>query len=82
MLFRSFAAVAIFSSAILVDALPATLTRRAPLDVITHCTVNNTAALTFDDGPFNYIMVRALPPTLILNGLTRSPFLGHLESID
>jgi hypothetical protein len=27
-------------------------------------------------------MVRALPPTLILNGLTRSPFLGHLESID
>jgi len=29
--------------------------RRAPAQVITKCTVPNTAALTFDDGPYYYI---------------------------
>ncbi|CAA7269500.1 unnamed protein product [Cyclocybe aegerita] len=31
------------------------LTRRAPAQVITKCTVPNTAALTFDDGPYVYL---------------------------
>ncbi|KJA19829.1 carbohydrate esterase family 4 protein [Hypholoma sublateritium FD-334 SS-4] len=32
-----------------------TLAKRAPAQVITSCTVQNTAALTFDDGPWVYL---------------------------
>ncbi|KIM44539.1 carbohydrate esterase family 4 protein [Hebeloma cylindrosporum] len=43
--------------AVLGSALPTDqeLERRQRASVITRCTVPNTAALTFDDGPFNYI---------------------------
>jgi len=55
MLFKISTVVILVSSA-MVQALPASLTQRAPLaQVITKCTVPNTAALTFDDGPFSYI---------------------------
>ena len=41
------------------DALPARSVRPRQLgQVITSCTVPNTAALTFDDGPYIYIYVR------------------------
>jgi len=56
MLFKIFTAAALLSSAFLVQASPAELTERANLaQVITKCTVPNTAAMTFDDGPEQYI---------------------------
>jgi len=49
-------AIALLSAALAVTAMPANSTERAPLaQVITQCTVPNTAALTFDDGPWYYI---------------------------
>jgi hypothetical protein len=61
MLFKLSTAVALITSTALVQAFPANLTERAPLaQVITKCTVPNTAALTFDDGPYSYIYVRAM----------------------
>lgn len=61
MLSRFFAVVGLLSSALLVQATPADfseLTRSTPLaQVITTCTVPGTAALTFDDGPEQYIYV-------------------------
>jgi hypothetical protein len=60
MMFKISTIVVLVSSA-MVQALPASLTQRAPLaQVITRCTVPNTAALTFDDGPFSYIRVRTM----------------------
>jgi hypothetical protein len=44
-------------SMLLTRASPANFTKRAA-QVITKCTVPNTAALTFDDGPYQYIQVR------------------------
>ncbi|KAF8150174.1 chitin deacetylase [Crassisporium funariophilum] len=38
-----------------VSAAPSQLATRAPAQVITKCTVPNTAALTFDDGPYVYL---------------------------
>jgi hypothetical protein len=72
MLFKVFAAVAVFSSAAVVEASPTpSLAREANLEeiaefteratplaqLITKCTVPNTVALTFDDGPEQYIHV-------------------------
>ena len=77
MLFKAFTALALFSSTVVVKALPAAtldeiaeLTGRAtPLtQVITQCTVPNTVALTFDDGPYLYLNVckmLVLPPGLL-----------------
>jgi len=49
-------AIALLSAVLAVTAMPANLTERASLaQVITQCTVPNTAALTFDDGPWYYI---------------------------
>jgi hypothetical protein len=39
------------------NALPALDTRETLPQVITKCTKPNTAALTFDDGPYQYIYV-------------------------
>ncbi|KDR67032.1 hypothetical protein GALMADRAFT_1133389 [Galerina marginata CBS 339.88] len=36
-------------------AAPVQIQKRAPAQLITKCTVPNTAALTFDDGPFLYL---------------------------
>jgi len=46
----------LLSSAILAHAFPLTQQRAAPplAQVITKCTTPNTAALTFDDGPYNF----------------------------
>jgi len=53
MRFLSF--VPFLSAALLVHAIPANLTERQSLArVITRCTAPNTAALTFDDGPYLY----------------------------
>jgi hypothetical protein len=67
MLFKVFTALLLFTSGVTVRASPApaplsdleALTGRAtPLaQVITKCTVPNTVALTFDDGPEEYIYV-------------------------
>ncbi|KAJ1301560.1 hypothetical protein OPQ81_008808 [Rhizoctonia solani] len=47
---------AVFASSIVGTlAAPFNATRRAPAQVITSCTVPNTVALTFDDGPYSYI---------------------------
>lgn len=48
---------AVLTPALLACASPANLTKRAAslAEVITKCTVPNTAALTFDDGPYQYI---------------------------
>jgi len=72
MMFISFTISAALSSALLAFASPAGFSERAtPLaQVITKCTVPNTAALTFDDGPYNYIYARALPTTVISAYLT------------
>jgi len=53
----AFTVGSVLSSALLAYAFPANFTARAaPLaQVITQCTVPNTAALTFDDGPYEYI---------------------------
>jgi hypothetical protein len=61
MLFNSLTLAAVVTSAILASASPVEhRTRAAPLaQVITKCTVPNTAALTFDDGPYEYIQVCA-----------------------
>lgn len=47
-----FVSLAILSASLLVNAIPAK--RQALAQVITSCTVPNTAALTFDDGPYLY----------------------------
>jgi hypothetical protein len=52
--------IAAISSALLASASPAQYRPRAPpslAQVIGKCTVPNTAALTFDDGPYMYIQV-------------------------
>jgi peptidoglycan/xylan/chitin deacetylase (PgdA/CDA1 family) len=55
MLFLS-AALSLLSATLVVDAMPANLTERQTLaQVITRCTVPNTVALTFDDGPYVYL---------------------------
>jgi peptidoglycan/xylan/chitin deacetylase (PgdA/CDA1 family) len=75
-------------SALLAGASPANLEERAaPLaQVITKCTVPNKVALTFDDGPYNYIYVRAFffPPKLFrtLSLYPFSPDIEYLKSID
>jgi peptidoglycan/xylan/chitin deacetylase (PgdA/CDA1 family) len=43
------------SAAVLHFGLGTGFGKRAPGDVITHCTVNGTVALTFDDGPFRWL---------------------------
>jgi len=57
MLFKFSAVAALVSSALLVQASPAQLTKRdTPLaQVITSCTNPNDVALTFDDGPYLYL---------------------------
>lgn len=56
-----FTTVVLVSGAAVTQALSSSLTKWSPLaQVITKCTVPNTAALTFDDGPLYYIRVRAL----------------------
>lgn len=57
------AACASILAALNVHASPANFTERAaPLaQVITKCTVPNTVALTFDDGPYQYLSVCASP---------------------
>jgi len=57
MFFAAFAVAAVLSPALMARASPANLTSRAAslAQVITKCTVANTAALTFDDGPYIYI---------------------------
>ncbi|CAE6412646.1 unnamed protein product [Rhizoctonia solani] len=56
--FVKLSVAAAFASSI-IGALAAptnsTLLTRAPAQVITKCTVPNTVALTFDDGPYSYI---------------------------
>jgi hypothetical protein len=55
--------------------LPGTLERRQGLaQVISSCTVPNTVALTFDDGPFIYLRVRiqSLFPLFATNPTTLS----------
>jgi hypothetical protein len=59
MLFIS-AALALFPFLLPHVAASAVPERRQGLaQVITECTVPDTAALTFDDGPFDYINVRS-----------------------
>ena len=73
MAFRTFALAALISSAFLVRASPANVTElSASAQVITKCTVPHTAALTFDDGPYDYIRVRFVPAVLFLIRLTYS----------
>jgi len=64
MLFDLFTAIALFSSAFVVKASPITTAeeiaafteRSTPLaQVITTCTVPNSVAVTFDDGPYDYV---------------------------
>jgi len=58
MLFLTLTVGSLLSSSLLASALPANVTGidSTPLaQVITKCTVPNTAALTFDDGPYKYI---------------------------
>jgi hypothetical protein len=61
-------ALALLAASSLVRAVPisnVTLDGRAPLaQIITSCTVPNTAALTFDDGPYIYLTVRTSSPPL------------------
>ena len=64
MLFQALTIGVVFSSTLLASALPTgndtDLASTALAQVITKCTVPNTAALTFDDGPYKYIEVCAL----------------------
>jgi len=69
MFFRTSTVAAVLSSALLAHASPANLTGAAAeslAQVITKCTVPNTAALTFDDGPYSYIQVCAFTFLLVL----------------
>jgi hypothetical protein len=67
MSFRTFVLAALISSALLVHASPANVTElSASAQVITKCTVPHTAALTFDDGPYDYIRVCFVPAVLFL----------------
>ncbi|KAG5730085.1 Chitin deacetylase [Termitomyces sp. T112] len=61
--------ICIFALATLVLAIP---TRRELPQVITKCTVPNTAALTFDDGP--YIYLKNVSDTLSAAGATGTFF--------
>lgn len=67
-MFFTLIVTAVLAPALLACASPANLTKRAAslAEVITKCTVPNTAALTFDDGPYQYIQVRTAIFVLIL----------------
>lgn len=87
MLFLTLTVGAALSSSLLASALPANVTGidSTPLaQVITKCTVPNTAALTFDDGPYQYIQVRAFAIVLVSNFLITAAFryIGHLKGVD
>ncbi|KAF9037615.1 carbohydrate esterase family 4 protein [Panaeolus papilionaceus] len=56
---------------------PSQLLKRAPAQVITKCTVPNTAALTFDDGPHWYVY--DVSKTLIANGAKGTFFFNGLN---
>jgi hypothetical protein len=61
MLFHTSTLAAVLSSALLARASPTNstaATSESLAQVITKCTVPKTAALTFDDGPYEYIQVR------------------------
>jgi len=74
MLLKALTFSAVLSSALLGHAHPSHLTQRsAPLaQVITKCSVANTAAITFDDGPYEYIY--DISKTLIAAGAKGSFF--------
>ncbi|KAF5341643.1 hypothetical protein D9611_002082 [Ephemerocybe angulata] len=55
-------AASLVSASVLRFGLDKRIKKRAPGDVITKCTVNNTVALTFDDGP--YIWLNEIVDTL------------------
>jgi hypothetical protein len=70
MLFHTSTVAAVLSSALLARASPTNLTAAGSeslAQVITKCTVPKTAAFTFDDGPYEYIQVRALAVILAVN---------------
>lgn len=75
MLLATFLLGAALWSALLAGASPANLEERAaPLaQVITKCTVPNKVALTFDDGPYNYIYVRAFFSPKFFRALSLHP---------
>jgi len=52
---RLSATIALLSAGLAVHAMPANLKTRQLAQVVTSCSVPNTAALTFDDGPYQYI---------------------------
>lgn len=87
MLFLTLAVGAALSSSLLASALPANVTGidSTPLaQVITKCTVPNTAALTFDDGPYQYIQVCVLAAIFVSNLLSTTAFgyIEHLKGVD
>ena len=91
MLFKALTAVALFCSAVTVRAspAPAALTdiaeftgRATPLaQLITKCEVPNTVALTFDDGPEEYIYVCVLVLRPFLSSLL-AMLIEYLKSAD
>jgi len=67
MITKVFIAVALAALSLAAPAAENVLEKRARAQVITHCTVPNTAALTFDDGP--YIYAKDVVNTLDSNGV-------------